>query len=143
MHICLEFFLFLTVWILSTICLPCKLILITILKISLPLGSTSRDILIASEVARSWLAGETAKIIQLGCKIKRFRGSVNIHLNYFSVSQTHTSHNTSIQNNLLYIPRLQPYIISIYVQTCVRGGKKIKIFHSSRRFWPCPLIGIL
>lgn len=38
-------------------------------KSSLPLGSTSRDILIASEVARSWLAGETARIIQLGCRI--------------------------------------------------------------------------
>lgn len=33
-----------------------------------PLGSTSREILIASEVARSWLAGEIARIIQFGCK---------------------------------------------------------------------------
>lgn len=33
----------------------------------LPLGSTSREILIASDVARSWLAGEIAKMIQLGC----------------------------------------------------------------------------
>lgn len=32
-----------------------------------PLGSTSRAILIASDVARSWLAGETANMIQLGC----------------------------------------------------------------------------
>ena len=37
---------------------------------TLPLGSTSRDILIASEVARSWLAGETARMIQLGCIIE-------------------------------------------------------------------------
>ena len=34
----------------------------------LPDGSTSREILIASEVARSWFAGEIAKIMQLGCK---------------------------------------------------------------------------
>ena len=34
----------------------------------LPVGSTSREILIASDVARSWLAGEIARIIQLGCK---------------------------------------------------------------------------
>lgn len=32
----------------------------------IPFGSTSREILIASDVARSWLAGEIAKIIQLG-----------------------------------------------------------------------------
>jgi hypothetical protein len=34
---------------------------------ALPVGSTSREILIASDVARSWLAGEMARIIQLGC----------------------------------------------------------------------------
>lgn len=37
-----------------------------ILKV--PVGSTSREILIASDVAISWLAGEIAKIIQFGCK---------------------------------------------------------------------------
>lgn len=35
--------------------------------LGLPVGSTSREILIASDVARSWLAGEMARIIQLGC----------------------------------------------------------------------------
>lgn len=34
----------------------------------LPLGSTSREILIASLVARSWFAGEIARIIQFGWK---------------------------------------------------------------------------
>jgi len=33
-----------------------------------PDGSTSREILIASEVARSWFAGEIAKMMQLGYK---------------------------------------------------------------------------
>lgn len=37
---------------------------------NIPLGSTSREILIASDVARSWFAGEIARIIQLGCKSK-------------------------------------------------------------------------
>lgn len=32
-----------------------------------PLGSTSREILIASEVAMSWLAGDIAKMMQFGC----------------------------------------------------------------------------
>jgi len=35
----------------------------------LPVGSTSRDILIASDVARSWLAGVIAKIKQFGCRL--------------------------------------------------------------------------
>ena len=39
----------------------------------LPLGSTSREILIASDVARSWLAGDTARIMQLGCKSKQWK----------------------------------------------------------------------
>ena len=37
--------------------------------LKLPVGSTSREILIASDVARSWLAGEMAKIIQFGCTL--------------------------------------------------------------------------
>jgi len=32
-----------------------------------PVGSTSRESLIASEVAISWLAGDIANMMQLGC----------------------------------------------------------------------------
>ena len=34
----------------------------------LPDGSTSREIIIASEAARSWFAGEIAKMMRLGYK---------------------------------------------------------------------------
>jgi hypothetical protein len=36
--------------------------------INIPEGSTSLEILIASEVAMSWLAGDIASMIQLGCQ---------------------------------------------------------------------------
>lgn len=34
---------------------------------SIPVGSTSLEILIASDVAMSWLAGVMARIMQFGC----------------------------------------------------------------------------
>lgn len=57
--------------------------------LSSPLGSTSRDILIASEVARSWLAGEIARIIQLGCNKKNPSSKMEIFLQVLIYKTSH------------------------------------------------------
>jgi len=44
-------------------------------KIYVPEGSTSFESLIASEVAMSWLAGDIASIMQLGCQRTKYSTS--------------------------------------------------------------------
>jgi len=53
--------------------------------INIPEGSTSLEILIASEVAMSWLAGDIASMIQLGCQKQKLLVKENMNFDAISL----------------------------------------------------------